>query len=382
MSVATKYQHTRNTTELLCTHLSVEDYVPQLVDYASPPKWHLAHTSWFFEEMILKAYLADYTEFDPHFTFLFNSYYNNVGDRLPRAARGSITRPEVEEVYQYRQYIDDHMLILLEKPLTPELEELIILGINHEQQHQELLVTDLKFALGHNPVFPVLASESNRVNDSNTEGGFISIDEGLYDIGYQGSDFHFDNESGRHKVYVPAFEISKALVTNAEYMQFIDSGAYQDFQYWLDDGWHWLQQNDIKSPLYWHKMDGEWHYYTLAGLKPINPDALLCHISYYEANAYANWTKMRLPTEFEWEAANKQFSWGKRWEWTNSAYLPYPDYKTSSGAVGEYNGKFMINQMVLRGASVATALDHSRYSYRNFFHPHLQWQFSGIRLAK
>ena len=207
MSVATTYQHTRNRTELLCTHLSIEDYVPQLVDYASPPKWHLAHTSWFFEEMILKTYLSGYTEFDPHFSFLFNSYYNNVGDRISRASRGSITRPEVEEVYLYRQYIDEHMRILLETPLSPELEKLIILGINHEQQHQELLLTDLKFALGHNPVYPALASDGNLVNDSNTEDGFISIAEGVYEVGYSGPDFHFDNEGARHKVYLHVFDI-------------------------------------------------------------------------------------------------------------------------------------------------------------------------------
>jgi formylglycine-generating enzyme required for sulfatase activity len=207
------------------------------------------------------------------------------------------------------------------------------------------------------------------------------MDEGIYEIGHRGEGFHFDNECDRHKVYLNAFSIDKALVTNGEYLAFLEDGGYDKFQYWLDDGWHWLRESGIRAPLYWRHIDGQWHYYTLDGLKPVNPDALLCHVSYYEANAYASWQGKRLPTEFEWEAAADQLPWGKRWEWTNSAYLPYPGFRISADAVGEYNGKFMINQMVLRGASRATPDNHSRKTYRNFFHPHLQWQFSGIRLA-
>ncbi len=381
MSVVKKYQHTRQVSESLCAPLSIEDYIPQIVDYASPPKWHLAHISWFFEEMILKKYNTEYKEFNSEFNFLFNSYYNNVGERISRASRGDITTPGVEDVYRYRKYIDENMLKLLQTIVPTEIEDLIILGINHEQQHQELLITDLKYALGHNPVYPVYKPETNLVNTTNNEDGYISIDEGLYEIGYSGEGFHFDNENGVHKTYLNKFQINKALVTNAEYMEFIEDKGYENFQYWLDDGWHWRQHNSCESPLYWQKIDDIWYYYTLAGLKPVNPDAILCHISFYEAHAFANWKGMRLPTEFEWEVASEYFSWGKRWEWTNSAYLPYPDFRISEGAVGEYNGKFMINQMVLRGSSVATAENHSRRTYRNFFHPHLQWQFSGIRLA-
>jgi len=382
MTIIKKFQQTRQATEGLCAPLSIEDYVPQIVDYASPPKWHLAHTSWFFEEMILKKFLPGYREFDARFGFLFNSYYNHVGERLARSARGAITKPQVEDVYKYRQYINEHMLALLNNSPTAEVETLTTLGINHEQQHQELLLTDLKLTLGHNPIYPVYDESCNLVNDSNTESDFVEIQEGLYDIGFEGGDFHFDNESGSHKVYLNACQLSKAMVTNAEYLAFMEDGGYDNFQYWLDDGWHWLKENNIESPLYWHRQGNEWFYYTLAGLQPINPQAILSHVSFYEASAFASWKNMRLSTEFEWEIASKDFSWGKRWEWTNSAYLPYPGFKISKGAVGEYNGKFMINQMVLRGASVATAQGHSRPTYRNFFHPHLQWQYSGIRLAQ
>tara|TARA_R100000900_G_scaffold146533_2_gene137482 strand:- start:13519 stop:14676 length:1158 start_codon:yes stop_codon:yes gene_type:complete len=382
MPVENIYRNTRKATEALCSPLSPEDYVPQLVEYASPPKWHLAHTTWFFEEMILKQQLPDYQVFDPQFGFLFNSYYNTIGERLARSARGDITRPDVESVYQYRDYVDEHMHKLMNTSLSPQVNELIILGINHEQQHQELLLTDLKFALGHNPLFPVYHKDANYLDNANTEEGRIQIDAGLYEVGHEEKGFHFDNECSRHKVYLNSFSIDKALVTNGEYLEFIEAGGYENFQYWLDDGWHWLQQNRIKAPLYWHKLDNTWHYYTLAGLQSVNPDAMLCHVSYYEACAFASYMSKRLPTEFEWEIASQYFLWGKRWEWTNSAYLPYPDYKISAGAVGEYNGKFMINQMVLRGASVATAPQHSRNTYRNFFLPHLQWQYSGIRLAQ
>ncbi len=375
------YRDTRLYTEALCQPLGHEDYVLQLVDYASPPKWHLAHTTWFFEEMILKKQLRDYREFDSCFSFLFNSYYNSVGDRLPRHARGDISRPDTETVYRYRQYVDEYMLELLSQPLQKALEELIVLGINHEQQHQELLLSDLKFALAHNPLFPVYREDFNLLDDSNSDQGQLRIEEGIYEVGYQGNAFHFDNECQRHKVYLPGFTINKDLVTNQEYLEFIEDGAYEKFEYWLDDGWHWRKQNGITAPLYWHKLESGWHYYTLAGLRPLNPDAMLCHVSFYEASAYASWKGMRLPTEFEWEVASEQLLWGKRWEWCNSAYLPYPGYEISEGAVGEYNGKFMINQMVLRGASVATPKGHSRKTYRNFFHPHLQWQYAGIRLA-
>lgn len=382
MSLLEQYKTVRNRTEELCRPLKTEDYIPQPVVFASPAKWHIAHTTWFFEEMILKNHMSDYKEFHPDFCFLFNSYYNTVGERTFRADRGNITRPGVEEVYQYRAYVNEHMQQLLSGEVNDTVRELILLGLNHEQQHQELLVTDLKYTLGHNPTFPVYKENFNLLAAHNTEEGFVSISEGVYDIGFEGDGFSYDNEHNKHKVYLHDFEISKAMVTNGEYMEFMNEGGYDKFILWLDEGWAWRNEENITAPLYWHKINGAWHYYTLAGLQEVDPDAILGHISYYEATAFAAWKGMRLPTEFEWEVASKQLDWGKRWEWTNSAYLPYPGFSIAEGAVGEYNGKFMVNQMVLRGASPATAAGHSRHTYRNFFHPHFQWQYSGIRLAK
>ncbi|GAA0832533.1 ergothioneine biosynthesis protein EgtB [Marinomonas arenicola] len=380
------YQTTRERTESLCAPLNTEDYIPQAADFTSPPKWHLAHTTWFFEEMILTKYMADYVVFDAHFGFLFNSYYHSVGERAVRAQRGLMTRPTVDQVYQYRHYVDENIQGLLKGEASEEVKELVKLGIHHEQQHQELLLTDLKYTLSLNPMYPVYQKDSNLVaghNDSQAASeSWIAIQEGVYEVGYAGDDFCFDNEQGRHKVYVQDFEISASLVTNGEYIEFIEAGGYDTFSYWFDEGWAWRCKHQINSPLYWTKIEGQWHYYTLAGLKPLDRDALLSHVSYYEASAFASWKKMRLATEFEWEVASSQFAWGQRWEWTSSAYQPYPKFSVSDGAVGEYNGKFMVNQMVLRGASVATSEGHSRATYRNFFHPHFQWQYSGIRLVK
>ncbi len=382
MSLLEQYKTVRNRTEELCRPLKTEDYIPQPVVFASPAKWHIAHTTWFFEEMILKNHLSGYKEFHPDFCFLFNSYYNTVGERTFRADRGNITRPGVEEVYQYRAYVNEHMQQLLSQEVTDKVKELVLLGLNHEQQHQELLVTDLKYTLGHNPTFPVYKEDFNLLAAHNTEEGFVSISEGVYGIGFEGDGFSYDNEHNKHKVFLHDFEISKAMVTNGEYMEFMNDGGYDKFILWLDEGWAWRNEENITAPLYWHKINGAWHYYTLAGLQEVDPDAILGHISYYEATAFAAWKGMRLPTEFEWEVASKQLEWGRRWEWTNSAYLPYPGFSIAEGAIGEYNGKFMVNQMVLRGASPATAEGHSRHTYRNFFHPHFQWQYSGIRLAK
>jgi len=380
-NLISNYRRVRNRTEKICEPLKQEDYVVQPIYYASPPKWHLAHTSWFFEEMILKSNLADYKEFNPRFNFLFNSYYNTVGERTIRAERGNITRPGVEEIYSYRKHVDAHMNEYMSQSDIPsEISGLIELGLNHEEQHQELLITDLKYTLGHNPLFPVYKDGFNLLSDHNKSTGKLKIEEGLYEIGTTDIDFCFDNELKRHKVYIDSFEISQSLVTNAEYIEFMEAGGYSEFKYWLDEGWTWVNEEKIDSPLYWHNINGEWHHYTLSGLQKVDSEAILGHVSFYEANAFAAWKGMRLPTEFEWEVASDQINWGKRWEWTNSAYLPYPGYKISEGAVGEYNGKFMVNQMVLRGASVATSEGHSRKTYRNFFHPHFQWQYSGIRL--
>ncbi len=376
------FQNTRQHSVDLCEPLEIEDYVPQPVDFASPPKWHLSHSTWFFEEMILKSFYKDYKIFDPHFSFLFNSYYQAVGERAIRTERGLITRPTVAEVYKYRTYVDKHISELLETAISPELEELIILGINHEQQHQELLITDLKYTLSYNPIHPVYKEGFNLTAQQNEEDGWLKIPEGIYEIGFEGEGFHFDNEEGRHKVYLHEFEISKSLVTNSEFLEFIEEGGYDNFKYWLDEGWTWINENKINAPLYWQKLEEKWFSFTLEGLKPIQPNDILAHISFYEAQAYATWKGLRLPTEFEWEVTSNQLNWGKRWEWTYSAYLPYPNFKIAEGAVGEYNGKFMIGQMVLRGSSSATSKGHERNTYRNFFHPKHRWQVTGLRLVK
>ena len=375
------YKNTRNYTKTICNPLNIEDYTPQSAAFASPPKWHIAHTTWFFEEMILKSFYPNYIVFDSEYSFLFNSYYNSIGKRIERHNRGLITRPSIDVIFKYRAYVDKHMAQLLETATDPEVVKLTVLGINHEQQHQELLLTDLKYTFSLNPINPKY-TDHNLVEATNTESGWLTIPEGVYSIGHNKDSFSFDNELGLHKVYLQPYSISKALVTNQEYIEFIEAKGYQTAKYWLDEGWYWIKDNAINNPLYWVKIDATWHHYTLSGLKPINPDAILTHISYYEAAAFAFWKGMRLPTEFEWEIASENLNWGQRWEWTNSAYLPYPNFEIAKGAVGEYNGKFMINQMVLRGASSATSKNHSRTTYRNFFPPQTKWQFSGIRLAK
>ena len=383
MTLAEHYQAVRKKTEGICSALQTEDYVPQPVAFVSPPKWHLAHSTWFFETFLLTPYLPGYKVYNEDFGFLFNSYYNNVGNRVFRANRGNITRPNVSQVYEYRNYVDLYMDLLLQlKTGDGTIKSLIELGLQHEQQHQELLVTDIKYILGGNPIFPVYDNDVDWESQQNRAEGYLTIAEGVYEVGNNGTGFSFDNEHGRHKVYLNEFAISNTLVTNAEYLEFIEAGGYTNFNYWLDEGWSWVTENKINAPLYWYTIDGQWHYYTLAGLQKVDPDAILTHISFYEAAAFAEWKGMRLPTEFEWEIAATQLDWGKRWEWTHSAYLPYPGFDKPGGALGEYNGKFMVNQMVLRGASCATPKDHSRITYRNFFHASDRWQFTGIRLVK
>jgi len=380
------YKDVRSHTERLCEPLEIEDYIPQPIVDVSPPRWNIAHTTWFFEEMILKKFVPNYKVFDASFGFLFNSYYNSVGARTARDHRGDLSRPTVNRIFEYRKYVDERMNELLSQPPkggTQNFSDLVILGLNHEQQHQELFLTDLKYTFSLNPLFPMYRDDFaiEEKSESGSES-FAKKAEGIYEIGYAGNDFCFDNELSHHKVYLNDFEIATRLVTNLEFLEFIQDGGYRDHKLWHSEAWDWVHENSVESPLYWHQRDGEWFQFTLAGLRPLALDAPVCHVSFYEAAAYAEWREMRLPTESEWEAASGEFDWGLRWEWTNSAYLPYPGFKKAAGAVGEYNGKFMINQMVLRGASVATPEGHSRPTYRNFFHPHLRWQFAGIRLAR
>ncbi|GAB2970709.1 ergothioneine biosynthesis protein EgtB [Mucilaginibacter puniceus] len=383
MDIINRYQQVRKRTETICSPLQIEDYVVQPVVDVSPPKWHIGHTTWFFETFILKPYFMGYQEYDPDYNFVFNSYYESVGTRVIRTDRGNLSRPTVNEIYKYREYVDEAMEKFLCTEPSAEVKELLILGLNHEEQHQELLYTDIKYILGHNPLFPAYDKSYVSPKAEAVESGeFIQMNEGVYEIGFEGEGFCFDNELNRHKVYLNTFEISPNLVTNEEYLEFINSGGYHDFRHWHAEGWDWVKNNKIEAPLYWHVINDEWYNYTYNGLGPIKPHDPVCHISYYEAYAYAAYKGLRLPTEFEWEAASSKFKWGKSWEWTESAYLPYPGFAKAPGAIGEYNGKFMVNQKVLRGASEVTSPGHSRNTYRNFFAPYLQWQFTGIRLAK
>jgi len=373
---------TRRHTETICQPLEIEDYVVQPIIDVSPPKWHLGHTTWFFEEFVLKKHFVNYECFDPNFSFVFNSYYETVGKRVIRADRGNLSRPSVAKVYEYRNHVTQNIKFLLEQSITKEIEELVEIGIHHEKQHQELLLTDIKYILGNNPLLPVFSPNHKEHIPEKPPQEWLHITEGIYNIGHNSEDFCYDNELGFHKVYLQPFSISNKLVTNLEYLAFMEDGGYKKFDLWHAEGWDWINQNSIKAPLYWHQIEGAWHNYTLDGLQKIDLDVPVTHISYFEAYAFAQWKNCRLPTEFEWEVASPNFNWGKRWEWTESAYLPYPNYAKAAGALGEYNGKFMVNQKVLRGSSIATPTKHARYTYRNFFPTQLRWQYTGIRLAK
>ena len=379
--LTTTYEALRKYSVDLCSSLEHEDYNLQADYFASPPKWHLAHTTWFFEEFILTKFKEGYSRFHSDFSFLFNSYYNGVGERVARDKRGLLSRPSLEKVLEYRKYVDQNLIELIDQK-EGDIAELVTLGLNHEQQHQELLLSDTKYSLSFNPLHPAFKEGYSPEETSTNESGFIAIKEGVYEIGHIGNGFHYDNEGPRHNVYLQDYAISRNLVTNGEYIEFVENGGYAQHTYWLDEAWAWVNENKLDAPLYWKNIDGQWFQFTLGGLRPINPNHELCHISYFEAAAFAEYKGMRLPTEFEWEVACNEFEWGRRWEWTGSSYLPYPGFKAAEGAVGEYNGKFMINQMVLKGASIATSPKHERKTYRNFFPTDARWQFTGIRLAK
>lgn len=376
-----QFLEVRHKTERICSSLKPEDTSIQPVEFVSPPKWHLAHTTWFFEQFVLTKFKKDYKVFHDDFAYFFNSYYNNAGDRVIRSDRGLMTRPTLEEVFNYRHYVNDALAEFLSSEISDEAKEVIQIGLQHEQQHQELLVYDIKYIFGHQPSFPKLDYKIG-LDEVHSEQKFISIPEGIYEIGHKGKDFCFDNELGLHKVYIQDFEISNRLVTNGEFIEFMEAGGYQNFNLWHAEGWDCAQNNTLEAPLYWHKVKGKWMHYTLNGFVEVHKNLPVSHVSFYEAFAYAQWKDMRLPTEFEWEVAASKINYGQLWEWTNSAYLQYPNYTKVDGALGEYNGKFMVNQMVLRGASIATAKGHSRPTYRNFFHPDMRWLFSGFRLAK
>ena len=407
-----RFHIVRHFSEQLSEPLEIEDYVVQSMTDASPTKWHLAHTTWFFETFVLASSLKAYVSLHPQYNYLFNSYYNSIGERHSRAKRGLITRPTVKETYEYRQYVDEHVHNLLEHCNEQQLKQItpiVTLGIHHEQQHQELLITDIKHVLASNPLHPVYKA---RVIEAKTPSAleWISYPEGVFRIGHEGDGFAYDNEGPRHREFVEAYQLGSRLITNQEYLDFMADGGYTNPLLWLSSGWNTVQSEGWQAPLYWEKRDDLWYEMTLSGFREVAPDEPVSHVSYFEADAYARWANARLATEAEWEVAaqdvsmlgnfveNAQFHpialqdslesgkpsqmYGDAWEWTQSAYLAYPGYKPAPGAIGEYNGKFMCNQFVLRGGSCATSNTHIRSTYRNFFPPDARWQFSGIRLAR
>lgn len=410
----------RRQSETFCKPLAIEDYGLQAVAETSPAKWHLAHTSWFFETFLLQPFATNYQVFNAQFAYLFNSYYNGIGSQYPRSKRGLLSRPVVEEVYRYRQHVDQAMLALLNcpHPAEAEIHKRVQLGIHHEQQHQELFFTDLKYNLFQNPLYPAYCTSSNAPHQNScateSELEFIPFNGGLVTVGCEHENaFHFDNETPQHSVYLQPFTLANRLISNSDFLQFIEDDGYQRPELWLSDGWSCVQEQQWQHPLYWLKRDGQWLEFTLSGLRPLQAQQPVSHVSAYEADAYARWANARLPTEFEWEHAARQTEalakidssndfvasqhfhpqgnktsaglqqmFGQCWQWTSSAYSPYPGFKPAAGAIGEYNGKFMCNQLVLRGASCITDEQHARLSYRNFFYPADRWQFSAIRLAK
>lgn len=377
-----EFTKTRDDSLQICKPLEVEDYSIQSFENVSPPKWHLGHTTWFFEVFILKAFDESYQLFHEDYPYIFNSYYNHMGNRVERDQRGLQSRPILKDILAYRCSVNEAILKIFEKDLPDKAYQILEIGINHEQQHQELLVYDCKHILSQQVISSHFQHHAYDTKAINTSAGWHTIEEGLYEIGHSGNTFAYDNESPRHKIYLEKVELQKRLVSNSEFLNFIEDGAYQNHKLWHAEAWDYINQHQIKTPLYWRKKNEVWREYKLSGEQDLKLDLPVMHISYYEAAAYAEWAGYELPTEAHWEIAAEQLKWGELWEWTASAYLPYPNYKKPDGALGEYNAKFMLNQKVLRGASVATSKNHSRTSYRNFFHPHERWMFSGIRLMK
>jgi ergothioneine biosynthesis protein EgtB len=411
--ILARFHEVRNFSAKLAENLAPEDCVVQSMPEVSPTKWHLAHTTWFFETFILKKYVSGYRDAVPEYAFLFNSYYNAAGAMHRRDLRGLISRPTVEQTKKYRTSVDadiDELVANADEKLFRELEPLVTLGIHHEQQHQELLITDIKHVFAQNPLFPTFRARKIDNNASPAGTKFVEFDEATIDIGHDGNGFCYDNELPRHRALVLPFALANRLVTNGEYLEFINDNGYARSEFWLSLGWQTVNEQSWRAPLYWLERDGEWWNFTLSGLRKVDPNEPVTHLSYFEADAYANWAGARLPTEFEWERAAAKIDidgnfveserfhpaalselprdgklaqmFGDVWEWTRSSYSPYPGYRAEPGALGEYNGKFMCNQYVLRGGSCATSRTHIRKSYRNFFQPDKRWQFTGLRLAR
>jgi ergothioneine biosynthesis protein EgtB len=415
-SLHDRLRQSRRQSLDLAAPLSDEDQTVQAMEDASPTKWHLAHTTWFYEAFILSAYLPDYEPFSDDFDYCFNSYYEAKGERHPRPRRGLLTRPSAAQVREYRAHVDAALDRLFTQGLTSDasdpIGQLIELGINHEQQHQELLLTDILALFAVNPLRPAYRRPQARPEEVKAEAplAWLSFEGGIKPIGHDGRGFAYDNEGPRHEALLQPFRLASRCVTNGEWMAFMQAGGYRDPMLWLADGWNTVKTQNWQAPEYWEEHDGVWHQMTLEGLLPVDARAPVSHVSYYEANAYAQWAGKRLPTEFEWEVASTGYElegndvatgalrprpasaagnddrltqlFGDVWEWTASAYQPYPGYRAAPGAVGEYNGKFMVSQQVLRGGSCATAPGHIRPTYRNFFFPHQRWQFTGLRLAE